>query len=72
MTLDPEFSLKLATYRRKAADNTISLDEMREAVKLMRQGRVSAATASETARKRKVSAATPIDADAMLSELEGL
>lgn len=74
MTLspDPNFHLKLADYRRKAADNTITLEEMREAVKLMRQGRVSAATASEKSRttKAKTASKAPVNADDLLSELD--
>lgn len=72
MTLspDPNFHLKLADYRRKAADGSITLDEMREAVKLMRQGRVAAATASEKSRSTKAKA--PVNADNLLSELDAL
>lgn len=69
LSTDPDFHLKLATYRRKAADGTISLDEMREAVKLMRQGRLAAAQNAKSA-SRKSSA--PVNSDDLLSELDGL
>jgi len=70
LSTDPDFHLKLAEYRRKAADGTLTLDEMREAVKFMRQGRVSAAAASANSRAKK--SAAPVNADSLLAELEGL
>jgi 4-hydroxy-L-threonine phosphate dehydrogenase PdxA len=61
----------MADYRRKAADGTITLEEMREAVQLMRQGRISAiATAGST--KRTSTKAPVKSADQLLSELENL
>ncbi len=71
LSTDPAFHLKLAEYRRKAADNTITLEEMREAVKFMRQGRLAAAATSANARTKKA-AAPAVNADNLLAELEGL
>jgi hypothetical protein len=71
MYQDPDFQLKLASYRRKSADGTITLEEMREAVKLMRQGRLAAATTASKSRSTKTSAA-PVNSDTLLAELEGL
>lgn len=71
LSTDPSFHQKLADYRRKAADNTITLEEMREAVKLMRQGRVAAAAASTTAARKKA-AAPVVDSNSLLDELSSL
>ena len=70
LSTDPDFHLKLATYRRKAADNTITIEEMREAVVLMRQGRIAAAAASTTSRKK--AAAPAVSSTDLLAELDGL
>ena len=70
LSTDPDFHLKLAEFRRKAANNTISLDEMRAAVVLMRQGRIAAAAASTT--KARKASSTPANGDSLLAELEGL
>lgn len=72
LSSDPNFHLQLALYRQKAADGSITLDEMREAVKLMRNGRVAAATASAASRTKKAAASTPINSDDLLNELDGL
>lgn len=68
---DSDFHLKLAEYRRKSADGTITLDEMREAVRLMRQGRVAAAEANAKA-KKAASGKPTVNAADLLSQLEGL
>ncbi|QGH72970.1 MAG: hypothetical protein [Siphoviridae sp. ctdEk19] len=64
--LDPDLQMKLAIYRRKAADGTISLEEMREAVSFMRAGRLSAAQGA----KARSAKAPAVDADALLSSFE--
>ncbi len=66
----PEVSSKIANWRLKAADNTLTLDEMKEGIKLIRAGRMSAASSAAAGRKKK-----PVDvpkADDMLGELEGM
>ena len=70
LSTDPNFHLQLAEYRRKAADNTITLEEMREAVKFMRQGRLAAAA---TAASSKRAAPKPVVSAAyLLDELDNL
>jgi hypothetical protein len=70
-----EFQLKLEEWRRKARENTLTVEEMREAVLFMRAGRVHAVQAKE---KRAASAKAPrtlkekaavVDSDALLGEL---
>lgn len=66
-----ELQMKLAEWRRKAAEKTITLEEMKEAIVLLRAGRVAALNASD-AGKRKAAAKVVPNADALLGELEGL
>ncbi len=66
--MTPEIQAKIAIWRQKAIDNSLTLEEMKEAIALLRQGRVSAAASSESARRAKAKAAVP-SADDLLSEL---
>ena len=66
----PELLQKLAIWRAKAADGTLTLDEMREAVVLMRGDRKAGQSASTGTRRAKAKAEIP-SADDMLSELGG-
>ena len=65
-----ELQAKIADWRLRAADNTLTLDEMKEAVRYLRAGRVSAANASLASRKKKSSEAP--SADSMLNDLENM
>ncbi len=67
----PELQAKISIWRTKALDGTITMDEMREAIAALRQGRVSAAHASEGARRKTAKVAIPA-ADDLLAELGGL
>lgn len=66
-----ELESKIAVWRQKAVDNTLTVEEMAEAVRVMRGDRRGAAIASDKARKSKSIAAIP-SADDLLSELGGL
>lgn len=68
--VSPELSAKIASWRLKAAEGTLTEDEMREAILHLRQGRVSAAVAARTS-KTKTRVAAPAAAD-LLNELDGL
>jgi hypothetical protein len=63
-----ELQMKLTEWRRRTAEGTITLDEMKEAVALVRQGRVAAAAASATAKRKVAKAAIP-SADDLLDEI---
>lgn len=65
----PEVQSRLAALRAKSAANTLTLDEMKEAVALMRGSRLSAA---EQAKKSKSKKAPAKSADDLLSELGSL
>lgn len=69
MTLSPELQTRFDVWRRKAADNTITIEEMREAVIALRGSRRSAAEASTTSRSRAKSPAR--SADDLLGDLMG-
>lgn len=70
MILSPEVASKIAIWREKAKTNTLTRDEMREAVKLMRADRVGAAAASTQAKAKKAKAEIP-SGDDLLKELMG-
>ena len=66
--MTPEVNSKIAVWRAKAAANTLTLEDMREAIVVLRGSRVGAAHASATARQKKAKAEIP-SAEDMLSEL---
>lgn len=66
-----DINQQVAVWRQKAAEGTLTLDEMKEAIKLLRAGRESAASASDAARRKKARVEVK-SADELLSELDGL
>ena len=68
--MTPELNAKIAIWRAKALDGTITLEEMKEAILALRAGRVSAATASEASRRSKAKVEIP-NADDLLAEMSG-
>lgn len=62
-----ELQAKISAWRRKAADDSLSIEEMKEAIVHLRAGRISAATASKSGKKKSV--APP--ADELMKELLG-
>lgn len=68
-----ELSAKISSWRLKAADGTLTLDEMKEAITHLRAGRVAAASAARASAgsRKKAAVAIPAAAD-MLNELENL
>lgn len=69
--MTPEIASKVAVWRAKAANNTLTLEEMREAIAIMRQGRLGAAAASSAARRSRAKAEIP-DAEDLLAEMRGV
>ena len=64
-----ETQQKMAVWRQKAMEGTLTLEEQRQAVEIMRADRRNAAHAAASgARRAKAKAAIP-SADAMLDEL---
>jgi len=66
-----ELQQKISIWRQRAATGDLTLDEMREAIKFLRAGRVNAAASAATTKRKAAQAAIPSAAD-LLSELEGL
>ena len=62
---------KIAVWRSKAIDGTLTDDEMKDAILLIRGDRRSAAHASDKARTAKATKVIP-NADDLLNELGGL
>ena len=70
--MSPEVQSRIAVLRQKAADGSVTLEEMKEAIVLIRGDRASAAIASETSRRNKSTKKAEIkSADEMLNELGG-
>jgi hypothetical protein len=67
--MTPELNAKIAIWRQKALDGTLALDEMKEAISALRQGRVSAGIASATSRAKKAKVEVPSAAD-LLTEMK--
>lgn len=69
--MTPEMMGKIAVWRQKALDNTLTLDEMKEAIKALRGDRVGASIASEKSRTKKAPK-MQVSADDLLAELGDL
>ncbi len=63
---------RVQELRRKIADGTITLDEQKEAIIFLREGRVSAAQSASKARSTKAKKAPTKTADDLLSELDNM
>lgn len=63
-----DLQMRIAEWRRKAAEGTLALDEMKEAIVMLRQGRVAAQNASAVA-KRKAAVKVIPAAEDLLGEL---
>lgn len=70
---DPELLNKLSTWRMKAADGSLTIDEMRDAIKHLRANRMSTAEAAAKSKSggggKKKAPAAPINAEDLLSQL---
>ncbi len=69
--ISPELQQKIQVWRQKSLDGTITIEEQREALKLMREGRLAAAQASAAGKRAKAKAAVP-NADDLLNELDDI
>ena len=71
MLLSLEDQAKVAEIRAKTEAGTATIEDTREFIKIVRQGRLTAVTASAAAKRSTAKKAIP-DADELLKELEGL
>lgn len=71
----PETQSRLSILRQKSVDNTITLEEMKEAIRMMRADRHAALDAQMKSSKSsggKRAARAPVDTAKLLSDLENL
>ena len=66
-----ELQAKIATWRLRVADGTITQDEMKEAIIHLRAGRLAAAQSAAASKRKASIAAIPAAAD-LLDELDGV
>lgn len=66
--MNQDLQVKLAEWRQKAADGTLSVDEMRQIIQALRGDRKNAAVTSEAARRTKARSVVK-SADELLGEL---
>ena len=67
----PELQSKIALWRSKAADNTLTVEEMKEAIAALRGERHAAASQTPAARRKAAVKIIP-SADDLLAELGDL
>lgn len=67
--MTPELQVKMAVWKAKALNGTLTTEEMREAIVALRSGRISAAS---TAAKKPSTKGPAKSADSLLDELEKL
>jgi hypothetical protein len=65
MTVSIEMQVKVAEWRQKARDGTLTLEETKEAIKFLRAERVAMPPAKQSARK----ASAAVNVDNLLGEL---
>ena len=70
MSVDINTQAKIQLWRQKARDGTLTIEEQREIIATLRQGRLSAAQASAKAKASKAKSAP--NSDDLLSELDNL
>lgn len=68
--ISPELAQRIAIWRQRAVTNELTLDEMKEAVKFLRAGRLAAAEAASSTRRKKAIVAIPHAQD-MLADMMG-
>lgn len=71
MIQSPELQSRIALWRMKIAEGTITKEEMQQAVAALREGRLSAAASASSTRRAKAKAEIPSAAD-LLGELDAL
>jgi len=67
-----ELQSKIASWRLRAAEGTLTLEEMKEGVIFLRAGRLGAASAAAAAKRVPAKRSAAPSQDAMLDELDDL
>lgn len=68
----PELQSKLALWRQKSIDGTITLEELKEAVRIMRSDRHAALDAQMKSSSGSRAKKPPVDTAKLLSDLDNL
>jgi hypothetical protein len=68
----PQESTQILLFRQKVSNNTITPEELKEALALLRKAREGAHATSAVSRAKKTASKTPVNSDALLGELDGL
>lgn len=68
----PELQSKLALWRQKSIDGTITLEELKEAVRIMRSDRHAALDAQMKSSSGSRAKKAPVDTAKLLSDLDNL
>lgn len=68
MAMTPELESKIAIWRARAINGTLTQEDMKEAILALRADRIGAAVASAASKRVKAKAEVP-DADALLKEM---
>lgn len=69
--MSPELQSRIAIWRQKTSDGSMSVEEYREAIAAIRGDRKNAAVTSEQSKRKKAAKVIP-DAKSLLGELGGL
>lgn len=69
--VSPELQSRIASWRQRASEGLLTIEEMREAIIALRAGRVAAVASSAASTRKKAIAAIP-SADDLLGELADL
>lgn len=69
--ITPELQQKIALWRQRAAAGELTLDECKEGVALLREGRLAAAQAASSTKRAKAKVEIPSAAD-LLRDMENL
>lgn len=70
--MTPENTARLQALRQKSLAGSATIEELREAVAILRADRISASHASTTSRTAKAAAAAPVDTGNVLANLRAL
>lgn len=74
MAISPEAQAQVQLWRQKAREGSLTQDEMRQAIAILRQDRVAASGTSDKAKTTRATsrAKKNINSDDLLGELDGL
>ncbi len=68
----PELQSRIALWRQRCAEGLMTQDDYREAIALLREGRLNAAHAAASSKAKASPKKPPADGDSLLDELDGL